>query len=155
MRMNPIVVSAVLFVIGVALGGYLFSKSLPRSFLPTESCGDHCYPVEEIAGLVTSAVVLRAPYLVPGVVLESKTCLSVRYPRSEGRIHYVLFPKHDVKNIATLTSEDLPYVAGCFAMIRELVEKDKLDTYSVSTNGPGKQDIAYLHFHLKEERAQR
>jgi len=63
----------------------------------------------------------------------------------------VLFPKHDVKNIATLTSEDMPYVAGCFAMVRELVERDKLDTYVVSTNGPGRQDIAYLHFHLTAE----
>jgi len=149
--MKSIVVSAVLFLIGVGCGGYPFSKSLPRSFLPTSSCGNHCYTVEEIAGLVTSAIVLRAPYLIPGVVLESKTCLSVRHPRSEGRIHYVLFPKHDVKNIATLTSEDMQYVAGCFAMVRELVERDKLQSYVVSTNGPGKQDIAYLHFHLKED----
>ena len=150
MRMKPIVVSAVLFSIGVGCGGYLFSKSLPRSFLPTKSCGDHCYSAEEVAGLVTSAIVLRTPYLMPGVVLESNTCLSVRYPRSEARVHYVLFPKRDVKNISALTSEDIPYVVGCFAMVRELIEKDKLDSYIVSTNGPGKQEIAYLHFHLKE-----
>ncbi len=151
MRMKPIVVSAVLFLIGVGCGGYLFSKSLPRSFLPKNPCGDHCYSTEQVAGLVTSAIVLRTPFLVPGVELESTTCLSVRYPRSRERVHYVLFPKHDVKNIATLTSEDMPYVAGCFAMVRELVERDKLDTYVVSTNGPGRQDIAYLHFHLTAE----
>src|SRR4249920_874180 len=135
--MKSIVVSAVLFLIGVGCGGYLFSKSLPRSFLPTSSCGNHCYTVEEVAGLVTSAIVLRTPYLIPGVVLESDTCLSVWYPKSQGRVHYVLFPKHDVKNIAMLTSEDMPYVAGCFAMVRELVGRDNLYTYTVSTNGPG------------------
>ena len=148
MRMKPIAVSVVFFLIGVASGGYLFSRSLPRSFLPTTSCGDDCYSVQELAGLITSAVVLRAPFLIPGVVLESDTCLSIRYPRPQARVHYVLFPKRDVKSIATLTKDDIRYVVGCFAMVRELVERDNLETYAVSTNGPGDQEIAYLHFHL-------
>ncbi len=104
-----------------------------------------------MAGLITSAAVLRASSLIPGVVLESDTCLSIRYPKPKARIHYVLFPKHDVKNIATLTPEDIPYVVGCFAMVRELVLRDNLKTYEVHTNGPGKQEIAYLHFHLTAE----
>jgi hypothetical protein len=151
MRIKPIVTAAVLFLAGAVCGGYLFSKSLPRPFLATTACGDRCYSDEEVAGLVTSAAVLRTPFLVPGVALESDTCLSIRYPRPQARIHYVLFTKHDAKNIATLTPEDIPYVAGCFAMVRELVLRDKLDTYIVYTNGPGKQEIAYLHFHLIAE----
>ena len=151
MRAKLIVIGVVLFLAGVGCGGYLFSKSVPRSFLTTTSCGHHCYSKEEVAGLITSAAVLRAPFLIPGIVLESDTCLSIRYPRSRSRIHYVLFPKRDIKNIATLTPEDIPFVVGCFAMVRELVMRDKLQMYTVSTNGPGKQEIAYLHFHLIAE----
>jgi histidine triad (HIT) family protein len=151
MRLKMLVLAGVLFLGGLAAGAYLFSKSLPRSFLATASCGDHCYSASEIAGLMTSAAVLRAPFVVPGVVLESDTCLSIRYPKPKARIHYVLFPKRDVKNIATLTPEDIPYVVGCFAMVRELVLRDNLKTYEVYTNGPGKQEIAYLHFHLTAE----
>lgn len=60
----------------------------------------------------------------------------------------MLFPKHDTRNITTLTAEDSPYVLGCFAMARELVRRDKLKAYRLETNGPGLQKIAYLHFHL-------
>ncbi len=148
MRAGSIAAALALFLAGVGCGGYFFSKSLPRSLLPTSACGDHCYSEQEAAGLITSAAILRAPFLVPGVVLESDTCLSIRYPRPHARIHYVLFPKHDVKNIATLTPEDIPFVMGCFAMVRELVQQDKLTDYIVYTNGPARQEIAYLHFHL-------
>jgi diadenosine tetraphosphate (Ap4A) HIT family hydrolase len=150
MQIKPFVFGMALFLVGVGCGGYLFSESIPRSFLPSAACGKHCYTEQEIAGLITSAAILHAPFLVPKVVLESDTCLSIRYPKPEPHIktHYVLFPKHDVKNIAMLTPEDVPYVIGCFAMIHELVSRDKLETYSVVTNGPGKQEIAYLHFHL-------
>ncbi len=146
-----VVSAGVLFLAGLAVGAYLFSKSLPRSFLAPTACGDHCYSASEIAGLMTSAAVLRAPFVIPNVVLESDTCLSIRYPKPKARIHYVLFPKRDVKNIAMLTPEDIPYVVGCFAMVRELVLRDNLNTYEVHTNGPGKQEIAYLHFHLTAE----
>jgi diadenosine tetraphosphate (Ap4A) HIT family hydrolase len=143
----------VLFLVGVGCGGYLFSESIPRSFLPSTTCGQNCYSEQKIAGLITSAAILRAPFLVPKVVQESDTCLSISYPKPEPHVkaHYVLFPKHDVKNIAMLTPEDVPYVIGCFAMIHELVLQYKLETYFVRTNGPGKQDIAYLHFHLIAE----
>lgn len=47
-----------------------------------------------------------------------------------------------------LTAQDEPYVMGCFAMLRELVNKTKLENCVVLSNGPGQQEIAYLHFHL-------
>jgi diadenosine tetraphosphate (Ap4A) HIT family hydrolase len=129
-------------------GGYVFSKSLPRSFLAIGSCADRCFKSSEIAGLITSAAISRAPFTVPSVVLESDTCVAIRHPKAEWRIHYVLFPKHDTRNIATLTPEDAPYLLGCMAMVRALVEKDHLQAYRLQTNGPKLQEIAYLHFHL-------
>lgn len=133
---------------GVACGGYLFSKSEPRSILEVASCNNRCYKPNEVAGLIMSAGILRAPFLIPNVVQESDTCLAIRHPIPWGRIHYVLFPKQDIRNITTLTSADTPYILGCFAMIRDLVLRDKLDAYRVYTNGPGYQEVAYLHFHI-------
>jgi diadenosine tetraphosphate (Ap4A) HIT family hydrolase len=148
MRIWCIAGAVMVFAGGLVCGGYLFSRSLPRSFLATSDCGDHCYSQKEIAGLVASIAILRAPFMVPDVVMESDTCIAIRYPKPRVRIHYVLFPKHDVKNIANLTSEDVPYVLGCLAMVRKLVSRDKLKAYSLQTNGPARQEITYLHFHL-------
>ena len=148
MQLTRFLAVLAIFAAGVASGGYLFAQTTPRSFLALGDCQDRCYKPNELAGLIASAAILRAPSLVPGVVLESDTCLAIRYPKPEARVHYVLFPKHDTRNITTLTAEDSPYVLGCFAMVRELVARDKLKTYRLQTNGPGLQDIAYLHFHL-------
>lgn len=133
---------------GIACGGYLFSRSIPRTFLTFEKCQYKCYDTKELAGLLTSVAILRTPGLIPGVILESDTCLAVRYPKPEAKSHYVLFPKQDIKNIMSLAPEDSKYMMGCFALARELVERDNLRAYRVYTNGPTYQDIAYLHFHL-------
>lgn len=140
--------SVAIFMTGLICGGYLFSKSEPRSILEVGSCKNRCYKPNEVAGLVMSAAILRAPFLIPNIVQESDTCLAIRHPIPWGRVHYVLFPKQDIRNIITLTSADTPYLLGCFAMIRDLVLRDKLDAYRVFTNGPGHQEVAYLHFHI-------
>lgn len=151
MRITRFAAAVALFAAGVVCGGYLFSRSLPRSFLAVGSCQDRCYTPNEIAGLIVSAGILRAPFLIPSVVLESDTCLAIRHPRPHARVHYVLFPKHDTKNIATLESVDSPYVLGCFAMVRKLVEREKIKAYRLYTNGPEFQEVGYLHFHLIAE----
>ena len=137
-----------LFTTGILCGGYLFSRSEPRFFLSFADCQKRCYKPNEIAGLLTSSAILRAPFIIPDVVMESDTCLAIKNPTPEARIHYVLFPKHDTRNITTLTTEDSPFVLGCFALARELVSRDQLQSYRLYTNGPAKQEIAYLHFHL-------
>jgi hypothetical protein len=151
MQFKQVASALALFAIGVVCGGNLFSQSVPRSFLAVGSCQDRCYESNEIAGLVMSAAILHAPFLIPRVALESDTCLAIRHPKPHARIHYVLFPKHDTRNITTLTPADSPYVLGCFALARELVLRDKLQAYRLYTNGPGLQEIAYLHFHLMAE----
>jgi len=148
MNAGKISVALVIFGAGLLTGGYLFSRSLPRSFLDFQSCQDRCFKPAEVAGVIASSAILRAPFVIPGVVLESDTCLAIRNPRPEAKTHYVLFPKHDTRNITTLTPEDIPYVLGCFALARELVTRDHLQGYRLYTNGPDTQEISYLHFHL-------
>ena len=147
-RFKLYAISFMSFAAGIACGGYLFSRSQPRDFLPFSNCQERCYKPAEIAGLAASAGILRAPFLIPGVVLESDTCLAVRNPRPEAKTHYVLFPKRDTLNITTLTPADIPYVLGCFALARELVARDHLQAWRLYTNGPELQEISYLHFHL-------
>ncbi len=148
MPLNRLLAYLSLFALGLACGGYLFRQSLPRSVLAIGSCDGHCYKLNDVAGLVVSAAILRAPFLVPGVVLESDTCLAIRHPKPEAKVHYVLFPKRDIRNITTLTPDDSPYVLGCFALARALVARDKLQNYRLQTNGPALQNVSYLHFHL-------
>jgi hypothetical protein len=146
--MKTALIVTVFFIVGVCCGGYLFSQSIPRTFLTFEGCRDKCFDSKELAGLLVSAGIQKIPGLIPGVVLESDTCLAVRYPKPEAKVHYVLFPKHDIKNITSLAAEDAKYVMGCFALAHELVERDHMQAYRVHTNGPAYQEIAYLHFHL-------
>lgn len=148
MKFKLVVSALVFFLIGVVCGGYLFSESLPRAFLEVRKCQNRCYRASEIAGLITSAGILRAPFAIPDVVMESDTCLAIRHPFPQARIHFVLFPKHDVRDIFSLKLVDTPYVMGCFAMVHDLVKENKLVRYRVHTNGRGLQEIAYLHFHL-------
>jgi hypothetical protein len=144
-----VVITAVAFFVGVAVGGYLFHDSQPRSFLAIQKCGNNCYRRNDLAGLLASAGIQRAPGLIPNVVKESDKCIVIQHPFPEMRHHLVFFPKKDIKNIADVSIEDQPYVIACIALIRSLIMEEHLSNYRVVVNGPGLQDITYLHFHLK------
>ena len=148
MTFKKIVFGVALFSAGLVLGGYLFTDTQPRSLLAFIDCKDRCYKPNELAGLVASVLIHRAPGIIPSVEMESDQCIAVKHPFPSWSTHYVLFPKHDTRNITTLTAEDIPFVLGCFAMARQLVARDDLTVYRLQTNGPGFQDVAYLHFHL-------
>jgi len=136
------------FSIGVVTGGYLFSDSRPRSFLNLSQCGSSCYRPNDLAGLVASVGIQRAPGLIPTVVKETDRCIAIRHPFPQSRYHFVVFPKKDIKNISDVTPDDQPYIMGCIDVIRALVVENNLKHYRVFTNGPGTQDVTYLHFHL-------
>ena len=140
--------NTVIFALCIVTGGYLFSSSQPRSFLAIPSCEGRCARPNELAGLLSSAGIQKLPAAIPGVIADSRECFAIRHPRPEGKQHFVLFPKQDVKNIADLTPEDQPYVMGCLALAGALIRANKLESYRLHTNGPGFQEIAYLHFHI-------
>jgi histidine triad (HIT) family protein len=136
--------------VGLILGGYLFTGVQPRSVLALNQCGASCYRPSDLAGLLGSIGVQHAPGLLPGVVKETERCITIRHPFPDARIHFVAIPKRDVKDIGSLSLEDGPYVLECFAHVRALVAEHKLRAYRVLTNGPGRQGVTYLHFHLVE-----
>lgn len=138
----------VAFLGGVALGGYLFAQSQPRSFLALKDCGKSCYRENELVGLLVSAGIQRAPGLIPKVLKETDKCVAIAYPYPGRHFHAIIFPKKDIKNIADVSFEDAPYVMDCIDVIRSLIVEHHLRYYRLYANGPGYQDVTYLHFHL-------
>jgi hypothetical protein len=133
---------------GFVAGGYAFEQSQPRSLLGVGRCAQNCYRMSDIAGLAASVGIQRIPRGVPFVVDESDQCVAVRHPFSPHRLHFVMFPKRDIRNAGDIAPGDEPYVMGCFAMLGKLVAQYHMKSYRVYSNGPLEQDVSYLHFHL-------
>ncbi|QDQ26524.1 HIT domain-containing protein [Chitinimonas arctica] len=147
--MKPIQIASYLLVLalGMLLGGYLFKDVQTRSFMAVKPCNG-CYRPNELAGLLASAGVLRAGAALPLVVMETERCLAIRHPAPWAQSHYVIFPKKDIKDIGDIAIDDQPYVLDCLAMSRKLAQEKGFRHYRFYTNGPGLQDVRYLHFHL-------
>lgn len=152
MRRNLVATGVLAFVVGVVVGGYLFVDSKPRSFLALGRCVA-CYRPNDLAGLLASAGIQRTPGLIPRVVRETDHCLAIQHPFPEARFHFVVFPKKDIKNLGEVALGDEPYVMDCLGVIRSLILEYHLKYYRVLVNGPGLQDVTYLHFHLKSNEA--
>jgi len=136
------------FLLGVTTGGYLFSRSLPRSFLALDQCDGQCLKRKDLLGLLASAGIQHAPNWVPFVVAESKMCVAVRHPRPTSNYDIVFFPKRDVRHALELESQDVPYLVDCLALASEQVRKDHIRDYRLVSNGPALQDVTYFHFHI-------
>ena len=138
------------FLAGLLVGGLLFSDSKPRSLLSIFECGN-CLAPNDIAGLFASVVVQKMPRLIPDVILETDKTIVFKHPRPRYRIHYIFVPKKDIKNIGELTDVDSEYIIDLFSTIVAVVNKLGTKNYKLWTNGPEKQDVTYLHFHLGVE----
>jgi histidine triad (HIT) family protein len=139
---------AVSLLIGILVGGYVFSDTTPRPILAFRSCKTSCLNKKELIGLIASVGIQKLPQAIPHVVLETDKTLVIRHPFPEARIHYVLIPKRDIRNIAEVSEADAPFLMDLFSTVGELVRRDHLTSYRVFTNGPGYQQMTYLHFHL-------
>jgi hypothetical protein len=139
------------FTVGAVLGGYLFSKSLPRSVIAFNQC-ENCMSPKDLAGLLASVGIQRLPRLLPRVVVETDKNIAIEYPLREEKIlaHYLVIPKKDIKNVGTISPSDSLYIVDAFFVAQELIKQHKMLNYQILTNGPGLQDVTYLHFHLIE-----
>lgn len=148
MKRRAALFAVIAFASGIIVGGYLFADSQPRSFLALRNCGVSCYRPSDLIGLLASAGLQRAPDFIPQVAKETDKCVAITHPLDNKRYHVVIFPKKDIKNIADVAIADQAYVMDCISIIRSLVVENALHRYQVYTNGPGAQDVTYLHFHL-------
>ncbi len=133
--------------VGIVIGGYLFSKSQPRSVLALTQC-QNCLTLADLYGLMASIGVQKFPRWVPFAVFETDKTVVVRDPYDKRRPHYLIIPKKDIKNIGEISEADAGYLIDAFLVARRIIEENKWSEYYILTNGPGYQDATYLHFHL-------
>lgn len=134
--------------IGILIGGYLFSKTQPRSVFAITRC-QNCMSLADLYGLLASVGVQKFPRWVPYAVFETDKTVVVKDPYdTTHRFHYLIIPKKDIKNIGEISEADAEYLLDVFLVARRIIEEEKLSEYRIMTNGPGYQDVTYLHFHL-------
>ena len=136
--------------VGILIGGYLFSQSQPRSFLAINRC-ESCLSHEDLLGLLASVQIQHFSGIMPFKVFETDKTVVIKHPFSSDRVHYVIIPKRDIKNIGEISEANAQYLTDAFFVARHIIEREKLSKYSLCTNGPGSQDVTYLHFHLVAE----
>ena len=147
-RIKTVLLFGAALLVGVVLGGYLFSDSRPRSFLALNKCEGNCMQANELVGLVASVGIQKFSVLVPSVIRETDKTIVIEHPSPHSRIHYVVLPKRDIKNLGELSDSDAEYLVDSFRVMTELVREKNLTDYQAMTNGPGYQGVTYLHFHL-------
>jgi hypothetical protein len=145
-----ILLALISICVGILIGGYLFSQSQPRSFLAINRC-QNCLTHEDLLGLIASVGIQKFPSLMPFVVFETDKTVAIKLPFPLKRIHYVIIPKKDIKNIGEISEADTQYLTDAFFVVRWIIEQEKLSKYRFYTNGPGSQNVTYLHFHLVTE----
>jgi len=149
--MSNIKITALLLVTlltGVVLGGYLFWDTRPRSFLALNACQGTCLQPNELVGLLASVGIQKVPAFIPSVVKETDKTLVIEHPSPIARIHYLVIPRKDIKDVGDLSFSDREYLVDLFNVIAEIIREKKLVDYQVISNGPGRQGVSYLHFHL-------
>jgi histidine triad (HIT) family protein len=139
---------AVGVVLGALLGAYFFVDVRPRVFVSPSHCSVHCFDAKELGGLLVSIGVQKTPDLLPNVVEETDKTIALKSPEPLAKVDYLILPKKDIFDLGDLSAEDAGYVADAFEVMADLVRQDQLTDYKVITNGPGFQQVRYLHFHL-------
>lgn len=145
---RPLVFTALFFLMfGIIIGGWLFAKTQPRALIALRDC-DHCLSPADLAGLLGSVGMMRFGNVLPFVLTETDKSIVIKHPLPYAKIHYVIVPKKDIKDIGRISDEDLEYVADAVRVARYLIRKEHLRAFRFFTNGPGLQSVTYLHFHL-------
>ena len=135
------------FALGLLIGWRLFSDTRPRQLI-TLRRSSHASSREELFGIMASVGVQKLAILIPGIILETDKTIVFKHPEPKYRIHYIFAPKKDIKNIGDFSEDDREYLIDLFAAIATVINQESLQDYKLWTNGPGKQDVTYLHFHL-------
>lgn len=134
-------------LLGLLIGWWLFSDSRPRQLISINrfNCA---FAREELLGILASVGVQKLTRLIPGIILETEKTIVFKHPRPKYRIHYIFSPKKDIKDVSDFSEEDREYLIDLFAVINTVIKQEKLQDYKLWSNGPGIQDVTYLHFHL-------
>lgn len=150
MRILRLAAALLLFLAGFASGAAIFLRVQARPLPPLADCGldTECLSDPQLLGLLASVGLRIAPGLMPDVVGRSRHCVGISSPQPDARIDLVFFPTRDMRNLLDVTPADAPQLMECFALMRKVADERNITDWQVVTNGPGRQKVAYLHFHL-------
>jgi len=149
--MIKIGITAFIFLlVGIAIGGYLFVDTQPRTFLTFQKCeGRVCLESSELIGLLGSVGIQKLPVkFEPIVTLETDKTVVMKHPFPLAQLHYVIIPKKDIKTASDILETDKEYLADAYAAMADIIRDLNLVDYKIITNGPGFQAVNYLHFNL-------
>jgi histidine triad (HIT) family protein len=141
---------ALAFGAGFLLGAAAIHRPIPGAPVELPPARQPWSP-KDVMGLIGSAGIRTLSgnlEQLPLVVVETDTTFALALPAARNKLHYVLVPKKDIRDISGVSSDDQRYLADLFVTARHLVEKEGLDDYRIYTNGRGRQSVGYLHFHL-------
>src|SRR5215208_314940 len=109
-KLKTVLFAAGLLLAGIIIGGYLFARTQSRSFLALHKCEQTCLRPNELAGLIASVGIQRFPSFIPSVVMETDKTIVIEHPSPQARLHYLIVPKKDIKNIAEASEDDKEYL---------------------------------------------
>jgi histidine triad (HIT) family protein len=142
-------------VVGFLLGAAAIHRPIPNAPVELPPAREPWNP-KDLMGLIGSlGIRALAGHLekLPLVVLETDRTFALTVSTDKSKVHYVIVPKKDIRDIGEISPGDEPYLMDVFLTARRLVEKEDLYNYRIDTNGPGRQTVGYLHFHLIGERS--
>ncbi|MDE0856866.1 MAG: hypothetical protein OSA97_20820 [Nevskia sp.] len=150
MRVFRVLLYVLFFAGGFGCGAASFVRTQARPLPALHQCEslDGCAADPEVLGLITSVGLHLAPGLAPEIVARSRECVGIRNPKPADRDDLVFFPTRDMRNLLDVAPGDEPYLLGCLALMRTVVEQRHMASWRIVSNGPGIQEINYLHFHL-------
>ncbi len=84
-------------------------------------------------------------------VFENERILAIKdlYPKAP--IHLLIIPKKEIRDLQSVTAEDLPLIAECITVAQKLAAENNItDGYRfLANNGTlAGQTVFHLHFHL-------
>jgi len=153
MRVLKILGCLLLFWAGFGCGAASFIRTQSRPLPAISQCAstEICLTDPEVLGLITSVGLHLVPGFMPDIVARSPECVAIRNPKPEARVDLVFFPTRDLRNLLDLAPGDEKYVVGCFALMQKVADERGIRNWRIVSNGPGIQEIAYLHFHLLQQ----
>ena len=153
-RFRAAAVLSLTLLIGILLGAALIHRPIPNAPVELPPVRAPWNPKDVLGLLGSLGIRAMAGHLesIPGVVLETDRTFAIAIPARWNRVHYVLVPKKDIRDIRDISAEDQAYLTDAFLVARRLAEKEGLKSYRLYTNDRTLQTVAYLHFHLVGKR---
>nr|WP_159063708.1 hypothetical protein [Thaumasiovibrio occultus] len=149
-------IGALVFLIGIATGGYFFSDTKQRPLLKAQPC-TICVDKSELLGIISSVGIQKTPMLIPNIVYETDKTLVLDLSAQIELVglsvqgyenRYILIPKHDIPSVSDYTPEDIEFIVDLHQAAVTVIEQKEIQNYKFWTSGPARQHVNYLHYHL-------